>query len=221
MISLLLVLALGQSSPSKADIIGSLNTAASAIQQARAGTRTVTRNTAKTRICIAPATSIAPGAKTIRYGSIVMSAAFQNIAGFTGTATQEAYGAMEIQYDPESAVTSKITFKRLVLLNNIDILESEIEARESPFNAACEVGILRADDTAWGNLVKCGCAATPSTCTWDPDGAGTLFAAQTPAPTGVTFAHGTFTGAGCKAKPCLTRYDGIGLDRSWPASCPK
>ena len=221
---LLLAALLSQTAPTRAQVIGTLNTLEVAVEAARAGTRTYTQNAAKTRLCIQPATTIQPGSVTVRYGVVMLSPAAQRYLGFAlpaGKATwaevEDMHAALEVQA-PEA---STVTFDVRRLLANVDVLENEVEVRATPFAAACEVGIMRDDDPLWGQLVRCGCAATPATCTWNRPEMGGGTTPVTPAPTGMTFSPGTFSGAGCKAKPCVTRFDGVGIDRSWPAACPK
>lgn len=228
MISLALALVLSQATPTRAEGIGALNTLYAAVMEARAGQRTVTRNAARTRICIAPAGTLPAGTVTVRASAALLSAAVQNLLGFTGTATEDAYVAIEVQAVPSLAPT----FDRMVLDRHLELLRDasgdlEVEVRPAPVNAACEVGIVRSDDATWGTLVRCACRVD-ATCLYDADGAGPGVASA--APVGMTLPPGSWSGAGCKAKPCVARFDTYletptgrrrPIDRTWPAACPK
>jgi hypothetical protein len=141
-----------------------------------------------------------------------MSPALQNLLGFTGTATEWAYGAMEVQAVPSVARS----FDPVRLRESVDVLDrDEVEVRAVPFNATCEVALIRADDTAVASLWRCACALSTNC----KDAGGVNAAKQR-----VTLREGTFTpSASCRGKPCVARLERVGgawVDRSWPAACP-
>jgi hypothetical protein len=217
MISLLLAVALTQTAPTRAQTVGAINTLVAAYQD-RAN-RTITRNASFTRTCAGPASGKnLTGRTTIRFGALIMSEAAQTALGMASP-NGEAYGAAEIQIDPDQP-TNRLIASRATLNAIFDVMPAEVEVRASPLIAS-EACIVRRDapEIASAALYRCACAATPSTCTWDPDGAGTT--SVNPAPTGTTFAPGTWSGAGCKRKPCVTRFDGAGIDHSWPSECAR
>lgn len=196
------------------DVIGAFNVLQRDVQAARAGTLAYSQNAAKTRLCVSPyAGTLAAGSQTVRFGAIVLSPAAQRNLGFalpayatTWDDVKDAYAAMEIQAPPSTS----ITFDVQTLIANVDVLWNELELRATPLLPSCEVAIARADDASFSSVVRCACS-TGANCT--VGGAA--------APVGRTLDPGTFTGTGCAPKPCVTRFDGFGVDGSWPASCPK
>jgi hypothetical protein len=78
-----------------------------------------------------------------------------------------------------------------------------------------------ADGTVQDVAFECACS-TGANCTWAKPlmGGGTQ---NVPAPTGMTMAAGTWSGAGCRPKPCvgLALTDGgVPYDETWPGACP-
>ena len=218
---------LSQVDATKTDIIGALNTLQVAVQEARASLRTVTRNAAKTRICIAPLTTIPGGSRTVRFGAALMSPQAQNLFGFAGTATTDSYVAFEVQTNDSGAT---VKFNPTLILNNLDIILKEVHVMPSPFSAACEVGIVRADDVVFGSMLKCACSTGVGNCSYTaPDVLGAPASTPVnPGPTGFTYAPGTWSGAACVPKVCVGRFKTVlnagkqvAEDDTWPAACPK
>lgn len=226
--------------PSREELIGALNGLQSAVIAAHNGTRTVTNNAAKTRACIKFAGNGAapPGSVTIRAMNVILSARIQFEIGFGIPAgiptidpndghtltlaerwalTGERYAAIEVQAVPSST----ITFSPHLMNANVDFLYQEIDRRTTPIDATCEVAAIRMDDAGIAGLTRCACTATPATCTWNRPNSDGSTTPVNPAPTGFTLGPNTWSGAGCKPKPCFTRFDGVGVDRSWPAECSK
>jgi hypothetical protein len=217
--SLLLAAMLTQFIPAATDQeIGAVNTLYSTALAVQAGTRTITRNAAKTRVCVkfAGLGSAAPGSVTVRAGVVVMSVAVQQRLGMAlpSGATSwldatEQYGVLEIQAVPANTAT----FDPRLILQNFDVIRNEVELRPSPVDATCEVAIARADDATFGTSARCACALS-SLCK-AADGV-------TAAPIGTTLSARMFTpSAACQPKPCVARFDGVGVDKTWPAVCPK
>lgn len=212
--------------------IGALNALYSTAVDVVAGTRTIVTNAAKTRSCIRFAGNAAAptGSVTVRAGVIVMSANVQYRAGLAipadvptvdpvdghtltvlerWTLTGERYGVLEIQAVPSDTPS----FDLARLNEHFDVIRNEVELRASPVNATCEVGIARQDDATFGSDARCACAKTT---------ACKLADNLTAAPLGVTLGPGGFTAStACQAKPCVTRFDGAGVDKTWPAVCPR
>lgn len=225
--ALLLATILTQFVPAATDQeIGALNALYTTALAVQAGTRTITRNAAKTRVCVkfAGGAAAPTGSVTVRAGVVVFSVAVQQKLGMAlppGATSwldaTEQYGVLEVQAVP----TSTSTFDLRLLTNNFDWLKTEVELRATPVDATCEVALARADDATFGLMARCACAATPATCTWNRSNIDGSTTAITPAPIGVTFTPGSFTGAGCFAKNCAVRFDGVGIDKTWPAVCPR
>lgn len=212
---LLSEVARAQTIATREDVVGALNTWAVAYRDR--ASRTITRNAARTRVAVGPATTIAAAARTVRFGAVELSAAAQTALGFASP-SGPAYIAAEVQYDPATAVTSHLLFR---LPAGIDPVEEEIEVRASPVLASAEVAMVRMDAAEIGTsaLMRCACAATPASCTWTRTNFGGGTTAVTPAPTGFTFGPGTWTGAGCARKACVTRAGPT--DHTWPGACPR
>jgi hypothetical protein len=240
MTALLLALVLSQTAPTRAEVIGALNTLEDGvIAVANANPNvTVVNNAAKTRACIRATTGIPAGSKIVRFGVTIISPRIQYELGLTippGTPTTdpntgatltiaqrwalagERYAGIEVQAVP----TEDVTFDVARMNEHLDVIREEIEIRATPVNATCNVGVIRFDDTTLADAFRCACAQTPATCTWTRPNANGTTTNVTPAPTGVTFGPGAFSGAGCRRKPCVTRFDGPGIDNSWPTECPK
>lgn len=204
-ITLALILA---AEPTRADAVGALNALQAAVTEARAGARTFAVNAAKTRLCIdPPAGGIPAGSKVIRFGVVLLTPAAQRYLGFAlppGAATwdqvSDEYAAIEVQAPPSTVPTFSAA-----LLANVDVIENEVEVRASAAFPACEIVAIRRDDSGIGAALRCACS-TGSNCT----------VGGSAAPLGRTLDPGTFSGAGCKAKPCVERAG----TSSWVAGCP-
>lgn len=215
MIALALALVLSQTQPTAEELAGARNAIASAIDGYRAGTRTYTFTSGRTRICVkfAGAASAPAGSVTLRFGATILTPSLLASLGIPA-APKDEYAGLDVQGVPAQSYT----FNPQSTFALWDVLDSAAAKIANPIDATCEVLIVRATDSAIATWLPCACRAG-NPCSWDPDGAGPL-PAQT-APNGSTFDPGTWTGNGCRPKSCVTRFDGNGIDNSWPAECPK
>ena len=217
---LLVALTLGQVQPTPAEIKGTLNSMQIAVLAARAGTRTITNNGARTRACIAfEGGGSAPGGSvTVRYGVVLLSPGLQYALGLKKPAyaatwydVLDEYAAVEVQGVPDTV------FRAGRLVDNMDVYEEELDKRAAPVQASCEVYAVRSDDAA--NVFRCACS-TGVNCTWTPPLPGGGYGPSEAAPTHRTLPPLLWSGTGCVAKPCVSRFEGYGSDRTWPSTCP-
>lgn len=209
----LLALMLAQAAPTQVQVIGSLNTLQAAVEEARAGTRTYSQNAAKTRLCIDPAGgTIQAGSVTLRYGVAILTPLGQRYLGFSLPSYAASWDEVLDEYvafETQAPAASTVTFNPAVFNANLDVIGQEVEVRASPAYPTCEIAIVRRDDALYSSVVKCACRVN-STC----------LVGGSAAPQGRTLSPGTWSGAGCQPKSCFARFDGIGVDGTWPANCP-
>lgn len=242
MTAILLALVLTQTDPTPDQVIGAFNILETGVLAVHNGSPNVTivRNASNTRACITRNSGVPGGTTTVRFGVIIMSPRLQFELGMAlpaGTPTVDPgdghtlslaerwtiagdrYGAMEIQAVPSST----ITFNRQRVTENVDVIREEVEVRAAPLLPTCEIAIARRDapEINTASLYRCACSATPATCTWARRNADGTTTNVTPAPTGITFSPGGFSGAGCRLKSCVARFDGFGVDNTWPEECPR
>lgn len=216
MTSLILAALLSQTAPTQAQIVGALNTISTAwLDRAN---RTKAFNADKTRVCVGPASGkTLTGRTTIRFGVLTLSPQVQTM--FTmpledgQTEYREQYAAAEVQIDPALA-TDQLLVPLETWNTLFDVIREEVEVRASPL-LAYEACFIRRDapEIQSAALYRCACAVS-SACK--------LADGTTAAPLGVTLSPGAFTSsAACQRKSCVTRFDGPGIDKTWPAACPK
>lgn len=217
MISVALALLLAQTTPTSDEIQGAKNALAQTISDFRAGTRTYTFDAGRTLICVkfAGGGSAPPGAVTLRMGAAILTPALLADLGVPD-APKDDYVGLDVQAAPASAAT----YDLLAVQAFWDTLDSETTKIASPLDATCEVLIARSGAANITNWLPCACR-TGNPCSYDPDGAGPLPSQSGSSINGFTFGAGTWSGGGCRPKSCVTRFDGNGIDNSWPSECPK
>ena len=217
--ALALSLVLAQAEPTQAQAIGAVNTIVAAYQD-RAN-RTKNFNANHTRVCVGPATgSTLTGRTTIRFGVLILSQAAQSMLTMPSP-SGEAYGAAEVQIDPAQP-TDHLIIPLSTLNGIVQALPAKITVRASPLVSTAEVCLVRRDtpEIAANALFRCACWDGANSCTWArPNSDGTT--TNVACPKGLTLSPGSWSGTGAVPKPCVTRFDGFGVDASWPASCPK
>lgn len=213
MTALILSILLAQAGPTRDELIGALNVMEDGVIAARQGLITPTTNAAKTRSCLVRPSGVPAGTVTTRWGVVVISPIVQQALGMAlppgATSWADAtpqYSVIEIQAVP----TSEITFDPSRINGNFTPLRNEIEVRASALFPACEIAVARIDDAQIAGLLRCACRVD-----------ATCLVGGSPAPIGRTLDPGTFSGAGCRKKPCFARFDGLGIDNSWPTECPR
>jgi hypothetical protein len=214
--ALLVALLLSQTTPTRANLIGSINLLETGVLAALDHIIEPTVNGTLTGSCLVRPAGVPSGTTTTRFGVTIISPSIQQILGMklpsyatTWAEAKEEYAAMEIQAVP----TEEITFDIQRTKAHLDVVWEETSVRPSAYYPGCEVAVVRNDDPLWGSVVRCACAIS-SACK-AADGI-------TAAPSKMTLSPGSFTpSAECKPKPCVGRFDGVGVDNTWPVVCPK
>lgn len=192
MIGMTLALLLAQTAPSRDEVAGA--SIALRVAERDIATRSIT-SPQLNLACVAPAVSIPGNAVTIRVGVVLLSQGAQR--ALFGDGDGDVYAAMEIQAAPSSSPIVRPP-------EAIDYLEdTEIEKRALPLFPTCEIAIARQGFATmpW----RCACVEVPATCTWT----------RGVPPKNLTLAAGTWSGIGCRRKPCVARYG----TKSMPAEC--
>lgn len=130
--------------------------------------------------------------------------------------TPDQYAVFEVQALPSEV----ISYDRSTWRTNVDVLSAEAHVVPSATWPVCEFAMFRVDDASIKDVVRCACWDGQRPCQWQrPNDDGTF--TQVACPTGLTMSPGSFSGAGAEGKSCVARFDGNGIDGSWPAACPK
>lgn len=167
------------------------------------GTRSIT-NPASTRACIA-FKGAKPADLKVTRAVIAMSPESQSVLGMAPV-TGWTYAGVEVQ----SVDGTDMPDYADKIMGHIEVMPEAAWDRTAQGAVApnCQVFIVRQDDPAVQTAAafQCGCAATVGTCSWSGG----------PTVKGITFDPGTFSGAGCRVKPCLGL---LGQSTTFPADC--
>lgn len=125
-----------------------------------------------------------------------------------------------ITIEVQAVPTTVSAYDRAQWTGNMDVIEAEVFTQGSAQWPVCEVAMFRNDDSGFDTTVRCACWDGSKACTWQRpnEGGGTTPVA---CPKGMTMGPGTFSGVGAVPKSCVARFDGPGVDHSWPSACPQ
>lgn len=187
--------------------IGALAALIAAAAGVYLGTRTVTNPTG-TRACIAFAGTKPSNLKVTR-AVVGLSPEAQTTLGLTPV-TGWAYAGVEVQAQADADALDAINGAvKNRILGHIEVVPEAAWDRtaQGAVAPACQVLVVRQDDPAidTAQVFQCGCS-TGSNCTWN----------GSPGPKAVTFDAGTFSGTGCRRKPCIEL---MGQGDTMPAAC--
>lgn len=165
------------------------------------------------RICVpGPPGWVNDGTVTIRFGVVLLSAAFQTALNETpaqngqGATKPWVYGAMEVQTVPTPAGGVDLPpWVRVLALDEVEVIAS-------PTWPTCQVAFFRegAPSTPW----RCACRGA-GPCNWTPPLGTGGFGAATSLPKNLTAPPTTWSGGGCVQKPCVEWL----AETSMPEAC--